>query len=331
MFNKLLPEIEQDIISASGMIPVIIEGIEHTYDTSASLPDTSYHNSHELLYLREGKVELTINGETMTLEKGKVVIIRPLVKHKLVIKSRKADIFNLYFGFVHDGRELNTMKKDQVVITPSNVAGPTVQIPGLLAQISLENFLQFADLGVTEDSDMTRQPYFIVTGSEKKEICYLAETIVEEMAGSAVAKEFLIHTLTVSLMIYLARAMRKEWEASLRVKNGKAKELVLIAKEYMDENFVNGITVTDASSYVFLSQGYFTRAFRDEMGISPMNYLMQKRIDKACELLANNEIKVSSIAVQSGFSSPQRFNVAFRKLKGMTPLEYRKKLEGQEG
>ena len=118
--------------------------------------------------------------------------------------------------------------------------------------------------------------------------------------------------------------MRNEWEESLRVKNGKAKELVLIAKQYMDDNFERGITVAEAAQYVFLSQGYFTRAFRDELSISPMNYLMQKRIDKACELLENNEIKVSSIAVQSGFSSPQRFNVAFRKLMGMTPMEYRK-------
>ena len=76
---------------------------------------------------------------------------------------------------------------------------------------------------------------------------------------------------------------------------------------------------------VFLSQGYFTRAFVHEMGMSPMNYLMKKRIERACSLLENNEIKVSAISLQSGFSSPQRFNVAFRKLMGMTPMEYRKR------
>ena len=134
----------------------------------------------------------------------------------------------------------------------------------------------------------------------------------------------MIHTLTVELMIHLSRAMRNEWEENLRVKNGKARELVKIARQYMDENFEQGITVAEAAQYVFLSQGYFTRAFKDELGISPMNYLMRKRIEKACELLENNEIKVSSIAVQSGFSSPQRFNVAFRKLMGKTPMEYRK-------
>lgn len=325
MFDKLLPEIVNDVISASGSVPVVIEGIEHTYDTSASLPEISYHNSHELLYLREGRIDAVINGETVSLDKGKILIIRPLVKHKLTIKSRKADMFNLYFGFVHDVKELgNSAATDVTSGIKNNSAGPTVMIPGSMAQIPLENFLQFADLGITEDNEMARQPFFLVNGSEKKEISILAEQIVDEKAGDRYAKEFMIHTLTVELMIHLSRAMRNEWEENLRVKNGKARELVKIARQYMDENFEQGITVAEAAQYVFLSQGYFTRAFKDELGISPMNYLMSKRIEKACELLENNEIKVSSIAVQSGFSSPQRFNVAFRKLMGKTPMEYRK-------
>ena len=325
MFDKLLPEIVDGVISASGSVPVVIEGIEHTYDTSASLPEISYHNSHELLYLREGRIDAVINGETISLDKGKILIIRPLVKHKITIKSRKADMFNLYFGFVHDVKELgNSATADITSGVKNNSAGPTVMIPGSMAQIPLENFLQFADLGITEDNEMARQPFFLVNGSEKKEISILAEQIVDEKAGDRYAKEFMIHTLTVELMIHLSRAMRNEWEENLKVKNGKARELVKIARQYMDENFEQGITVAEAAQYVFLSQGYFTRAFKDELGISPMNYLMSKRIEKSCELLENNEIKVSSIAVQSGFSSPQRFNVAFRKLMGKTPMEYRK-------
>ena len=325
MFDKLLPEIVDGVISASGSVPVVIEGIEHTYDTSASLPEISYHNSHELLYLREGRIDAVINGETISLDKGKILIIRPLVKHKITIKSRKADMFNLYFGFVHDVKELgNSSAADITPGVKNNSAGPTVMIPGSMAQIPLENFLQFADLGITEDNEMARQPFFLVNGSEKKEISILAEQIVEEKSADRYAKDFMIHTLTVELMIHLSRAMRNEWEENLKVKNGKARELVKIARQYMDENFEHGITVAEAAQYVFLSQGYFTRAFKDELGISPMNYLMSKRIEKACELLENNEIKVSSIAVQSGFSSPQRFNVAFRKLMGKTPMEYRK-------
>ena len=171
MFDKLLPEIVDGVISASGSVPVVIEGIEHTYDTSASLPEISYHNSHELLYLREGRIDAVINGETISLDKGKILIIRPLVKHKITIKSRKADMFNLYFGFVHDVKELgNSATADITSGVKNNSAGPTVMIPGSMAQIPLENFLQFADLGITEDNEMARQPFFLVNGSEKKEI-----------------------------------------------------------------------------------------------------------------------------------------------------------------
>ena len=325
MANKLLSAIEDGVFLSAGSVPVVIEGIEHTYDTGDSLPSESAHNSHELLYLRDGEIELSVDGGgKMKLGKGSTIVIRPLVKHRLVVKSGKADMLNLYFGFIHDTKELSAAREG-IGNMPENKpeksknAGPSVAIPGSMAQISLESFLKFADLGLTEDNEMTSHPCFIVTGSEKTEISHLAERIVSEMKSSRYSKELMIQTLTVELMINLSRAMRNEWEENIRVKTGKAKELVAIARQYMDANFDQGVT-----QYVFLSQGYFTRAFVHEMGISPMNYLMKKRIERACSLLENNEIKVSAISLQSGFSSPQRFNVAFRKLMGMTPMEYRK-------
>ena len=328
MANKLLSAIEDDVFLSEGSVPIVIEGLEHSYVKEDILPGESMHNSHELLCLREGKIEAVIGGETIQLTRGSVVVIRPLVRHKLILKSEKVDMLNLYFGFVHDTTDLKMTKETGNAAKNrenKNSAGPSVSIPGSLAKITLESFLKFADLGITEDNEMIRLPFFVIKGSEKKEINGLAERIVDENKENRYAKDLMVHTLTVELMIILSRALRSEWEESLSVKNGKARELVAIAKQYMDENFDQGITVSEAATYVFLSQGYFTRAFRDELGISPMNYLMKKRIEKACKLLQSNEIKVSAISLQSGFSSPQRFNVAFRKQMGMTPMEYRKK------
>ena len=333
MANKLLSAIEDNVLMSAGSVPVVIEGIEHIYDTKDSLPSESSHNSHELLYLRDGKIEVSVEGGgKISLGKGSTIVIRPLVKHRLIIKSNRADILNLYFGFIHDTKELSVAREGrgessgkQKKEAKNNSAGPSVSIPGSMAQISLESFLKFADLGLTEDNEMTSQPCFVVTGNEKTEISMLAERIVSEMGDERFSKDLMIQTLTVELMINLSRAMRNEWEENIRVKTGKAKELVAIARQYMDDNFDQGITVAQAAAYVFLSQGYFTRAFKDETGTSPMNYLMKKRIERSCLLLENNEIKVSAISLQSGFSSPQRFNVAFRKLMGMTPMEYRKR------
>jgi len=63
-----------------------------------------------------------------------------------------------------------------------------------------------------------------------------------------------------------------------------------------------------------------------------MTFLMQIRVDHACKLLEQKDIKVSGIATQVGFSSPQRFNAAFRKHIGMTPMQYRRQIQrGQKG
>ena len=296
MFDRLLPAIEESIKSDSGMVPVVFEGLDHIMEKKTPKADMSKHNTHELFYLRNGSVEFTIDGQKVSVEKGKALIIRPNTPHCVRILSAVADTIVLYFGFARD-RD-NTGR----------------------AQPSLESFMDFA----AGEEDTSKEPYIIISGPYKKNISTLMERIVEETNGDLFAKDLMMQILTVELMITLSRALKSEWEESLRVRNGKARELVIIAKEYIDSNYDRGITVANAASYVYLSQGYFTRAFRDEFGISPMSYLMKKRIERACELLENKEIKVSGVAAQAGFSSPQRFNVAFRKQMGITPMEYRK-------
>ena len=109
--------------------------------------------------------------------------------------------------------------------------------------------------------------------------------------------------------------------------NGDVPTSYMVFSEYRKDPEKAGVVINDAATYVYLSQGYFTRAFKDEIGVSPMNYLMNVRISKACELLKNEDIKVSAIATAVGFSSAQRFNVAFKKNKGITPMDYRKQFQ----
>ncbi len=324
MFEELLPAIERSLLSASGSIPVVFEGIEHSLEKTTPVANASKHTSHELLFLRSGRCEFTVDGKTFMLEKGSTLIIRPNTVHAVRIPSGQADMYVLYFGFSRDAETANlalgqiAQEKDESEMH----SGPSINIPHMTAHHSLESFINFTSGDTGED--VPKSSYIVIAGNYKKSISNLVERIVEESKDKQYSKELMMQILTVELMITLSRALCREWEESLRVKNGKARELVLIAKDYLDHNFDRGISVADAASFVYLSQGYFTRAFRDELGISPMGYLMRKRIEKSCELLENNEIKVSGVACQVGFSSPQRFNVAFRKQMGMTPMEYRR-------
>jgi len=300
MFDKLLPVLEDSMKNDNGSMPVVFEGLERIREKRETPSEMSVHQTHEMFYLRSGKIEFTIDGVKRIIEKNTTVIIKPGIEHKIRVISNCADTMVLYFGF-------------------SKPTSPTTAAP------SLESFLDFAQ-STDDERSYGNDPFIVLSGSYKKTISNIMERIVEEKQGDAYNHELMMEILTVELMLTLSRAMKKEWEDSLLVRNGKARELVLIARDFIDENYERGITVAEAASYVFLSQGYFTRAFREEIGVSPMAYLMKKKIDKACELLENDEIKVSGIASQAGFSSPQRFNVAFKKHMGMTPLEYRKKM-----
>lgn len=299
MFDKLLPALEESMKNDNGSMPVVFEGLEQIMEKKEASSSMSVHSFHEMFYLRNGKVEFIFENTSLVLEKNTTLIIKPNTAHKVRVISKTADTMVLYFGFSK----------------PNN--------PGT-AQPSLESFLEFAGSEEDAKGSYNNQSFIVLSGTYKKSIGILLERICDEKKENNVNKDLMMEVLTVELMLTLSRALKRKWEESLRVRNGKARELVLIARDYIDENYERGITVAQAASYVFLSQGYFTRAFRDEIGVSPMSYLMKKRIEKACELLENDEIKVSGIASQAGFSSPQRFNVAFKKLMGMTPLEYRK-------
>jgi len=333
MFEDLLPAVEKSILEASGTIPVVFEGIEHNFEKSTSVPVVSKHSSHELMYLRGGKTEFTINGKPVLLEKGSSVVIRPNVSHSIKVLSGHADMVVLYFGFSNDIREAR-----KALCTPSVNARQSLEkrktgpsVPAALSGISsatLESFMDFARGEGGEDAPSA--PYLVISGKSRQDIAALVERIMKESIQDAFAKELMMQFLAMELLVTLSRALREEWEESLRVKHGKARELVLIARDYLVENHDRGISVADAASYVFLSQGYFTRAFRDELGISPMGFLMQVRVNHACKLLAQKEIKVGGVALQVGFSSPQRFNVAFRKHMGMTPMQYRQMVLGTD-
>jgi len=306
---------EKSILDSVGSIPLVFKGMERTMEKGSPEPGKkSQHEYHELTYLRSGRVEFEIDGRRTIVERGGNIVILPGRVHTINVLEGNADMVVLYFVFEREGHRRSGTASTQ---DPGRGAGSEV------SRDTLERFLHFAaDGGYTDDK--ASEPFLSIRGRSRQDIAAIAERILRESRGEAYAKGLMMQLLTVELLVALARGLREEWEESLRKKTGKARELVRIARDYIVENFDQDISVADAAGYVFLSQGYFTRAFRDETGMSPMAFLMQVRVARACKMLEQRDMKISGIASMVGFSSPQRFNAAFRKHTGMTPMEYRK-------
>ena len=72
------------------------------------------------------------------------------------------------------------------------------------------------------------------------------------------------------------------------------------------------------------------RSFTQEYGVSPINYLISRRIRESRYLLSKTDHSLSQISHMLGFSSPSYFSQCFRKAEGMTPNEYRRQVrQGQ--
>ena len=82
--------------------------------------------------------------------------------------------------------------------------------------------------------------------------------------------------------------------------------------------------MTDIANYVSLSRTYLTTLFQQTLHLSPQQFLMKFRITKASELLINSELAVHTIANSCGYNDPLAFFLSFKKITGLSPLNYRK-------
>ena len=83
-------------------------------------------------------------------------------------------------------------------------------------------------------------------------------------------------------------------------------------------------TLTDYAKACFMSEGNFSRAFKQAYGVTPLQYKTQLKIDYAKYLLLGTLLKISEIAVMSGFSDPLYFSRVFKKQIGVSPEQYRR-------
>jgi len=98
---------------------------------------------------------------------------------------------------------------------------------------------------------------------------------------------------------------------------------VATMKEYIHTNYMMPIITNDVSSAVFLSSSYANQCFNAECGCTIHEYITQCRIAQAKKLLAETDIKISSVAELVGYNGKTSFYLAFKRNVGIAPAEYR--------
>ena len=97
---------------------------------------------------------------------------------------------------------------------------------------------------------------------------------------------------------------------------------------YIKKHYKEEIRLDDLASIAHLNKNYFIRQFKKEIGISPINYLINIRMEHAKKFLAETDLPVKTIASNCGYSDPAFFNSYFKKQYSLTPVEYRLSQQG---
>ena len=93
--------------------------------------------------------------------------------------------------------------------------------------------------------------------------------------------------------------------------------------DFVEANIASSISLSELAGVAGLSRYHFARSFSRTYGRPPHQYLLLRRISLATSLLATTSLPVADIALLVGFSSPARLSIAFRRIVGRSPIEFR--------
>ncbi|MCI8566962.1 MAG: AraC family transcriptional regulator [Lachnospiraceae bacterium] len=111
----------------------------------------------------------------------------------------------------------------------------------------------------------------------------------------------------------------------------KSSKECAVVRRYIENHFKESLSLDDLAAVAHVSKYYLAHAFSREYGTSPINYLLSCRIRESLHLLSETRTSLSQIADMLGFSSPSYFSQSFRRIQGISPMEYRKQCEQDGG
>jgi len=185
--------------------------------------------------------------------------------------------------------------------------------------------LEYIVLGISgielATSENSNDQFCILDPFESVEISSCLRNILREMELKNTGYEDICQAYMEILIIRLMRNTALTVQVEPQVTSGNRQCAAI--KRYIELHFKEPLTLEQLSEEAHMNKYYLSHAFKREYGVSPINYLISRRIDESKYLLAETDLSMSQIAQLLGFSSLSYFSQVFRKAHGSSPMEFR--------
>ncbi len=251
-----------------------------------------WHDEMELIYIKKGRGTITVDFTQYTVSAGTIALIIPGQLHSIE-------------QFEHESMEYeNIIFHPGILVTKkTDTSNTDILAPLLSGKLSVP-------LLYTPDF-----PHY-------KEIAACIDANDEISRTNPPGYQLFIKSQLFMLFFILAnKCLLKEHVK----KDYKSLEKMKLILKYVENHYMDKITIEDIADEVGLSQSHFMKYFKNTMGTSFIEYLNEYRLTMASRLLVSSDSSILDIAAEVGYENLSYFNRTFKKRFEMTPREYRKK------
>ena len=181
-------------------------------------------------------------------------------------------------------------------------------------------YLDPAKLDESRNEDTVYAPKVFFDDS----VVWNTATKLKSVIESGKAAHSYVDALIDVLSHELSRSDKEVSRNSSASRGGLASWQMRIATQHIEEHVGEQISLSTLARLARLSQAHFCRAFKQSFGVPPHEYHVQRRIEKAKALLAERNASVTDVGFALGYSHTSSFSVAFRKITGRSPREFRR-------
>ena len=156
----------------------------------------------------------------------------------------------------------------------------------------------------------------------------IGRALLAELQSDYYGCQLYAESLANAMFAHIIRKYSTRQQQIKEFQDGLSRQKLKKALDYIHSHLNCNLKLSDVANEIHMSQYYFCRLFKKSTGITPYQYIIQQRIEKAKQLLKNNsELPIADIALECGFSHQSHLNTFFRQSTKMTPNSYRKQYQ----
>ncbi len=253
-----------------------------------------HHDFYELVYVINGR------GTHFTEEEQ-----QPL---------RRGDVFCIVPGFFHGYKNCENLAIYNILIRTAFIENSTFDVKKMKG---------FKELFLPPRNTFGRLHLFSPQRHNAEKMIETLKTETENHSSTYGTETKSISTF-LSFLVDLCRVKENP-----SLENGKNMQAIQKVLDYIEQTLDRTVTIEELLQAANMSESGLDRYFKASTGLSPVQYQIQQRINKACNMIIEGKFNIEQIAEKTGFSDPNYFSRAFKKTMHITPSQYKKQWSAQ--